>query len=626
MIRRGRLVPATLFGRALLTLILTFGLFALVTFGALVFYALLPVAQRSAADLASIMVLSARTLHQLPPSLREDYRTRLDREYQIRLAEERPLADQTRYFFPYLRQFKRALAERLGRPIEVVTSVANGERWFWVALDVGDGTLWTGFPRSRLGTRPLQALSVIFGVAVLLIVGTAAILAGRITQPLQRLSKAAEQVAQGFSPHALPETGPAELANLARQFNATSRQIRELLANRTLLLTGVSHDLRTPLTRLRLAVEMLPAGIAQTLIARMERDIEEMNALITQTIEFGKSLGAGRREDVDLAALIEDLVVGRPRIVWQRGPGCPYHVDALALRRILGNLLENALRYSHERVEVYLDCQTPQPTIFVLDRGPGIPDAERDAVLMPYYRLEASRNRQTGGSGLGLAVAHQLALANQMELRLGVRRGGGTIATVKLPAIEMSANAEANAKGVDGQARGAYIRARPPLSPEHSTMLHAGDQAPLFSLPNADMERVNLEDLIGRRHAVLYFYPKDDTPGCTMEALEFTDLQTEFDQAETEVVGISRDSCTSHGAFRDKYGLTVHLLSDTDGEACEAYGVWREKEAHGEKRMGIVRSTFIVDKQGMIRHALYDVKPKGHAAEILQLARALSDG
>ena len=140
------------------------------------------------------------------------------------------------------------------------------------------------------------------------------------------------------------------------------------------------------------------------------------------------------------------------------------------------------------------------------------------------------------------------------------------------------------------------------------------------------MERVNLEDLIGRRHAVLYFYPKDDTPGCTMEALEFTDLQTEFDQAETEVIGISRDSCTSHGAFRDQYGLTVHLLSDTDGEACEAYGVWREKEAHGEKRMGIVRSTFIVDKQGLIRHALYDVKPKGHAAEILQLARALSDG
>jgi peroxiredoxin len=108
-----------------------------------------------------------------------------------------------------------------------------------------------------------------------------------------------------------------------------------------------------------------------------------------------------------------------------------------------------------------------------------------------------------------------------------------------------------------------------------------------------------------------------------MEALDFTDLQADFDAAETDVVGISRDTCTSHGAFRDKYGLTVQLLADTEGEACEAYGVWREKEAHGEKRMGIVRSTFIVDKSGVIRHALYDVKPKGHAAQVLDLVQAL---
>lgn len=154
-------------------------------------------------------------------------------------------------------------------------------------------------------------------------------------------------------------------------------------------------------------------------------------------------------------------------------------------------------------------------------------------------------------------------------------------------------------------------------------MLKPGDKAPVFSLPNADMERFNLERLIGSRNLVIYFYPKDDTPGCTMEALDFTDLQPHFEAAETDVLGISRDTCTSHGAFRDKYGLSVHLLADTDGEACEAYGVWQEREAHGERRMGILRSTFIVDKQGLIRHALYDVKPKGHAAQILDLVRAL---
>ena len=155
-------------------------------------------------------------------------------------------------------------------------------------------------------------------------------------------------------------------------------------------------------------------------------------------------------------------------------------------------------------------------------------------------------------------------------------------------------------------------------------MLRPGDTAPLFSLPNADMERVKLEQLIGTRNFVIYFYPKDDTPGCTMEALDFTDLQPEFDQLQTDVLGISKDTCISHGAFRDKYGLSVHLLADTDGEACEAYGVWQEKEVRGEKRMGIVRSTFIVDKQGVIRHAIYDVKPKGHAREVLGLVGTLA--
>ena len=154
-------------------------------------------------------------------------------------------------------------------------------------------------------------------------------------------------------------------------------------------------------------------------------------------------------------------------------------------------------------------------------------------------------------------------------------------------------------------------------------MLQPGDMAPTFSLPDADMDRFLLENYRGKKHLVLYFYPKDDTPGCTMEALDFTDLQPEFEALDTEVVGISKDSCVSHGAFRDKHGIDVRLLADTEGEACEAFDVWQEKERHGEKRMGIVRSTFVVDKDGTVRHALYDIKPKGHAAQVLELVRGL---
>jgi peroxiredoxin Q/BCP/two-component system osmolarity sensor histidine kinase EnvZ len=154
-------------------------------------------------------------------------------------------------------------------------------------------------------------------------------------------------------------------------------------------------------------------------------------------------------------------------------------------------------------------------------------------------------------------------------------------------------------------------------------MLKPGDPAPEFELPSADMEMVQSSELFGKSNLVIYFYPKDDTPGCTMEAIDFSDRQEEFRALDTEILGVSKDNCLSHGDFRDKHGLTIQLLSDTEGVLCEAFDVWREKEAHGEKRMGILRSTFIVDKQGIIRHTLYDVKPKAHAAQVLELIKTL---
>ncbi len=153
-------------------------------------------------------------------------------------------------------------------------------------------------------------------------------------------------------------------------------------------------------------------------------------------------------------------------------------------------------------------------------------------------------------------------------------------------------------------------------------MITAGDQAPEFDIPDADMRMFNTAELAGRPY-VLYFYPKDDTPGCTLEAQEFSDLSEDFAAAGCAVIGVSKDNCVSHAAFRDKYGLTIQLVADVEGQLCEAYGVWQEKEKNGERRMGIVRSTFVVDSAGVVRHAIYDVKPKGHAEAVLELVKGL---
>ena len=154
-------------------------------------------------------------------------------------------------------------------------------------------------------------------------------------------------------------------------------------------------------------------------------------------------------------------------------------------------------------------------------------------------------------------------------------------------------------------------------------MLQAGQAAPGFDLPDAEMEAVSLAGFRNRKIVVLYFYPRDDTPGCTMAAIEFSDMQEEFARLNAVVIGVSMDDCLSHGSFLDKHGLAVQLLADVEGEVCNNYGVLHEKEHEGRKKTCIRRSTFIIDKHGTLRHALYGVSPRGHAAEVLKLVRGL---
>jgi len=155
-------------------------------------------------------------------------------------------------------------------------------------------------------------------------------------------------------------------------------------------------------------------------------------------------------------------------------------------------------------------------------------------------------------------------------------------------------------------------------------MLKVGQSAPVFEIPDADMNLVRLSDFLGKKHVVVYFYPKDDTPGCTTEAIEFSDAEDDFSGADAVVLGVSRDDCLTHSAFRDKHGLSVTLLSDTDGEVCEAFGVMvdREVEGLGTRRV-MMRSTFIIDKDGVLRDAFYGVNPRGHAREILERVKEL---
>lgn len=150
-----------------------------------------------------------------------------------------------------------------------------------------------------------------------------------------------------------------------------------------------------------------------------------------------------------------------------------------------------------------------------------------------------------------------------------------------------------------------------------STLLEKDRAAPLFLATNQDNQPVSLSDFQGKKNVVLYFYPKDDTPGCTIEANDFTQLADQFAALDTVVIGVSKDDCASHQAFIGKYDLNLQLLADTDGALCDSYGTWQEVEKDGVKKWKIVRSTFVIDKNGLLREALYGVSPDGHAQMIL---------
>jgi thioredoxin-dependent peroxiredoxin len=155
-------------------------------------------------------------------------------------------------------------------------------------------------------------------------------------------------------------------------------------------------------------------------------------------------------------------------------------------------------------------------------------------------------------------------------------------------------------------------------------MLQNQQPAPLFRSFNQFNQIVSLSDYLGEKNVVLYFYPKDDTPGCTIEANDFTALAGDFAALDTVVIGVSKDSCQSHVDFINKFGLKVDLLADTSGEVCELYNVWREREKNGVKSMAVLRSTFIIDKNGKLADVEYGVNHEGHAQAVLEKVKQLN--
>lgn len=424
--------PTSLARQNTLLLAAAFILIELLAAVVLSVYLMLPLARRSADDLAGLMILSAQTWAELPPHTRVDFEFELLANHALALRAESPGVGVDEWHPPYFYLLEDALAKRSGTRQHLVRENVGDATWYWTNLPAGDGYLAVGLAEQRIAAQPWTALLIALLGGLALAGGVAVWLARRITAPLARLEQAATRIGQGESPELLPETGPTELAALAGRFNAMARQVRALLQARTTLLVGVSHDLRTPLARMRLALELLKLDPTPALIAQLENDIEEMNGLIGSLLDLARGLEREPPVMLDLAGWLSNLAADfstPERAVTVNCPPCQRAIPPRALRRAVGNLLQNALRHAPAApVELVCEVEDTACRIGVLDRGPGIPPNQIEAMFQPFHRLDPSRNPATGGAGLGLAIVRELARANHWEVRLEPRPGGGLAA------------------------------------------------------------------------------------------------------------------------------------------------------------------------------------------------------
>ena len=430
-----RLWPRTLFGRNLL-LMAGLILFAQLAMG-LLFRQF--VQEPRAARLIDFAQTHAHAIQAalalMTPEQRSAYLKQLDHDGLARVTQGGAPAPFMETPRPIVRGFLKRLGERLGPGYRLGWEDAPARR-LWVGTSIGAQDYWLGYEaNSFVGNITPLFLSLALGAGGLAFLG-AYLVQRRINRPLRALARAADGVARGrIEAPRLEQDAPLEIAQVAASFTRMAADLEAAERERALMLAGVSHDLRTPLAKLRLATEILaPQGDAE-LIAMMVRNIATADAVIDQFIDFARLGSDESLSTCDLGELARDVAgtAAAPQLRLDLADLAPYTCRPVALRRAVANLVENALRYGAGEVVLRTALRDGRVAISVTDGGPGIPAAELERMRQPFTRLEAARSGKPG-AGLGLAIVERIARLHGGQLQLRSRPEGGLDACLLLPA------------------------------------------------------------------------------------------------------------------------------------------------------------------------------------------------
>ena len=428
------LMPKTLLVRAFLLIVVLIAL----SFAAALAIFRHAVQEPRAKQMAQLVVSTVNLTRAAVLSSAPEWRSALLAELRdaegmrIQLADAadvlEPIPDES----PELHEMMEEVRERLGDDTRFA-AWHNGEEALWVSFHIGGDEFWLALPRERIEHPLSEALLAWGGMVLLLALLGAYFIARQVARPLKRVAQAAQQVGEGKTPAPLPERGAQEIATVSRAFNRMSSDLAANERERALVLAGISHDLRTPLARVRLAAELTAdASLREGLVA----DVEQMDSVIQQFLDYARLDESEAAVPTDVAALVREAVQSfaaqAKSLVLDLQPLSPLAVRPLLLKRALSNLLDNAIKYGGGEITVTLRSMDDGIELSVADRGTGIPEEQCEAVKRPFIRLQAARS-DAGGSGLGLAIVERAARLHGGQFHLEQREGGGLAARLKLP-------------------------------------------------------------------------------------------------------------------------------------------------------------------------------------------------
>ncbi len=426
-----RLVPRTLQARIVLLILLLLAAGQYAAFRLFEYFELEPRASVGALQVVSTVNLTRSALLAAGDDTRLSLLRELNLNQGIRIYPFDPFEEiESLPDDPLVQRIAAKVRGQLGKDTVVAMNHLDLPG-IWVSFSLNGEDYWVVIPGVQtVRAVPLQWLGWGLLVVTMSLLGAYLIML-RINRPLRQLALAADAIGRGNTIGSLPESGADEFVHVAKAFNEMQTALRRAEADRNLLLGGVSHDLRTPLARLRLAVEMLPQSSVDK--PGMEQDIADMDAIIGQFIDFVRGAEGEKTVSIDLNELIRELAARYERqakpLALDLGELPELRLRPLAMRRLITNLVDNAFHYGDGAVTVRSHAADGTVLLSVMDRGPGLPEAEAERLLRPFERLDTARGRE-GGAGLGLAIAARIARLHGGELSLQNRPGGGLEARV----------------------------------------------------------------------------------------------------------------------------------------------------------------------------------------------------